>query len=451
MMTQIYLKLNNNDLRKKLYTGQWQFEAESGARWLFYFRLGRLIWCEGPSYWKEPLSRYIAYYCPEIKNKLPKLKQDFTEDKSQILLKLYQRQFINQETLSTIISGMAKEFIFDIIQWNQTEEISESQPSKQIPSSFPPLTEIDSILEAVKTSWQEWQKAGLANYSPNLYPIIQNNRKIDQELISIIDGFHTLREIAWKTSQNLLDLTNSLIPFINAGAIVLSRSPKTKLTKKSGLVQSVPEKTVTLEFIVKQFRGSSYLQESQSYQDSIDQARQLLQQGTTVKLIINCSSQKMTISLINQLWDRLTSVFESWAEVKQISDFKDGQIILQLIPNNEVKQATELSSPITTTDNDIRGEQRVSLNVISTQFRGNFSLQESPNYQVSVQKAQALIQQGNIVELIVNFQSQKSIDTTLANQFLNRLIEQFQDSAEVEQISELENNQIILRLFPKKI
>jgi len=97
MITKTYhLKLHNNEFRKNLYTGQWQFESESGSRWLFYFRLGRLIWCEGPDHCKDPLSRYIAYYCPEIQDKLAELDQALTENKCNFFIDLYSNSRIHE-------------------------------------------------------------------------------------------------------------------------------------------------------------------------------------------------------------------------------------------------------------------------------------------------------------------------------------------------------------------
>ncbi|MFB6275571.1 MAG: hypothetical protein ABEI32_05415 [Halothece sp.] len=338
MITKTYhLKLNNHELRKNLYTGQWQFESESGDRWLFYFRLGRLIWCDGPAHWKDPLSRYVAHYCPEIQDKL---EQELTQDKCYFLIDLYQRQFLNKDLLSTIVSGMAQEFLFDIIQCSQTETILETQPSTEIPSSFPPLSEIDPILKAVEKTWQKWQNAGLANYSPNLYPIIQDESKIEPAWISMIDGSQTLRELAWNANQNLIDFTESLIPLIDDSAIALSETPQIQSDanqqKAANLVQSAPEQTVSLEVIVKQFRGNLYLQESLSYQTSIDQAQRLLQQGYIVTLRVTFQAQKnIDPTLANQLLNQVVQTFPNWVEVEQTSALQDRQMMIQLSPHEQ--------------------------------------------------------------------------------------------------------------------
>ena len=447
MITKTYhLKLNNHELRKNLYTGQWQFESESGDRWLFYFRLGRLIWCDGPAHWKDPLSRYVAHYCPEIQDKL---EQEFTQDKCYFLIDLYQRQFFNKDLLSTIVSGMAQEFLFDIIQCSQTETILETQPSTEIPSSFPPLSEIDPILKAVEKSWQKWQNAGLANYSPNLYPIIQDESKIEPAWISMIDGSQTLRELAWNANQNLIDFTESLIPFIDDSAIALSETPQIKSDanqpEEANLVQSAPEQTVSLEVIVKQFRGNLYLQESLSYQTSIDEAKVFLQQGEIIHLIVNFQpQQKVNTTLVNQLFNRLLQTFQDWAEVEKISELQAGQLIIRLSPTSILTQRSFENHK------DSILEKTIPLEVMVKQFRGSSYLQESLDYKTSIDQAQRLLQQGYTVTLMVTFQAQKNIDPTLANQLLNQVVQTFPNWIEVEQTSALQDRQMMIQLSPHK-
>jgi len=451
MVATIYnLKLYNEELRKNLYTGQWQFETESGHRWLFYFRLGRLIWCEQLTHDKDPLFRYLQFYCPEREVQLTELEPDVTEDKGKFLIDLYQRKFLNKDTLATIIMGIAKEFLFDIIQLNQTETILETQPSKEIPSSFPPLSEIDPILKAVERNWQEWQNAGLASYSPNLYPIIQNESSLKRELFSIMDGCQTLRELAWNTNQNLLDLANHLIPFINYGAITLSEKSSIKSNinkhKEANPVQLKSEKKVILEAIIKKFRGTNYLEEPLNYQTSIEEVKRLLQQGNTVKLVINFYPQEnITNTLANQFFNNCLLTLQDCAEVEQVSDLKDSQLIIWL------SSALAINQQSLEINNNSFPEQTLTLEVIVKQFRGNSYLQEPPSFHASIHEAQDLLQKGNTVKLMVNFQNQKNIDMTLVNQLLNRVVQQFPNWVEVKLISTLQDKQMMIQLSPQKI
>jgi len=138
--------------------------------------------------------------------------------------------------------------------------------------------------------------------------------------------------------------------------------------------------------------------------------------------------------------------FQQWAEVEKHSDLENGQMVLQLLPYHQGNLASELAqTPVT--NNDSVPEQPVTLDVITTRFRGNPTLQNSPNYHASIHQAQQLLQQGYMVQLIVNFQGQHTIEPTLANEFYNRLRQLFQDWAEVEQRSALQDRQMLIQLI----
>jgi chemotaxis family two-component system response regulator PixG len=78
-------------------------------------------------------------------------------------------------------------------------------------------------------NWEAWQQAGLADYSPNLAPKIRNAEELQwqtsqavyRNLSALLDGNQTLRDLAVKLKQNLLPLTQSLMPHIQKGLIVL--------------------------------------------------------------------------------------------------------------------------------------------------------------------------------------------------------------------------------------
>jgi translation initiation factor IF-3 len=88
--------------------------------------------------------------------------------------------------------------------------------------------------------------------------------------------------------------------------------------------------------MVKQFRGSSYLQESLDYKTSIDQAQRLLQQGYTVTLMVTFQAQKnIDPTLANQLLNQVVQTFPNWVEVEQTSALQDRQMMIQLSPHKQ--------------------------------------------------------------------------------------------------------------------
>ncbi|MBE9224624.1 response regulator [Phormidium sp. LEGE 05292] len=81
--------------------------------------------------------------------------------------------------------------------------------------------------------WEDWTKAGLANISPNLAPVIKQaeelkelaSPKVYETLIKVVDGKRTLRDVAVFIKQDLLTVTRSLIPYIRKKVVGLTEIP----------------------------------------------------------------------------------------------------------------------------------------------------------------------------------------------------------------------------------
>jgi translation initiation factor IF-3 len=219
------------------------------------------------------------------------------------------------------------------------------------------------------------------------------------------------------------------------------------------LTKSSLEETVTLTVIAKQFRGNCYLQPSPDYNASVNQAKKLLQRGKIVKLIINVQGPKSIENPVtDQLFQRLVEELQDWAKVRQTSELKARQMIVQLFPHREQNLGTETPQATSTTDSYSPLEKTVTLEATVKRFRGNFYLQQSYRHYTSLRQAKKLLQQGNSVKLAVSFQfqSQKNLVTILADQLFDRLVDEFQDWATVKQISELNDCQMFIELSPSE-
>lgn len=219
-----------NDLKTNLYTGKLEIQSENGQNWCIYFRLGRLIWCQGGNNENERWKRYLNQYCPQLETSY--LEREATTQYD-ILAELYQRKQLDKETIVVIIEAIAKEVIFDILQCSQTEQILEKQTPNEIPKLLLGLIQFDLILDSAYTQWQKWEEKKLSKYSPNLYPIIQKKQGINQKLDSLIDGTQTLRGLAQKINQDVVAFTSKIIPLVEEGIIALSDSPNLPVTNHS--------------------------------------------------------------------------------------------------------------------------------------------------------------------------------------------------------------------------
>lgn len=165
-----------------------------------------------------------------------------------------------------------------------------------------------------------------------------------------------------------------------------------------------------------------------------------------MKLVITFYPQEnITNTLANQFFNNCLLTLQDCAEVEQVSDLKDSQLIIWL------SSALAINQQSLEINNNSFPEQTLTLEVIVKKFRGNSYLQEPPSFHASIHEAQDLLQKGNTVKLMVNFQNQKNIDMTLVNQLLNRVVQQFPNWVEVKLISTLQDKQMMIQLSPQKI
>ncbi|AFZ44000.1 response regulator receiver protein [Halothece sp. PCC 7418] len=235
------------NLKETLYTGKWEVKTSQQAVWFFYFRLGRLIWCEGGKNNEERWQQYLNIYSPQL------VSNNQKEDKYQTLASLYQERKLSKDNLVQWVSSFAEEVILDLVQVTETQELYNKKIPDQIPSLLISLISIEPLLNSVYQVWQSWKEEGLANYPLSSYLKVQDqeqllneNRMIlNQELIALMDGTLTLRGMAAKTQVKLVQLSQILIPFIKSGAIALSSEPALKPSPQQQTYNHSGEKILT--------------------------------------------------------------------------------------------------------------------------------------------------------------------------------------------------------------
>jgi chemotaxis family two-component system response regulator PixG len=83
---------------------------------------------------------------------------------------------------------------------------------------------------------QAWQAAKLADRSPNLVPVIKSPTELKQRtpsnvyqtLSKLLDGQQSLRDLGNRLNRNVLEITQSLLPYIQGGLISLVKLPDAK-------------------------------------------------------------------------------------------------------------------------------------------------------------------------------------------------------------------------------
>ncbi|WP_414526816.1 response regulator [Nodularia chucula] len=224
------------------YNGCLKVRSSKGHQWTFFYRLGRIVWAQGGSHPFRRWRRNMAQYCPQIDTYQLYLQRredvKINQCDYRILELLYKKQLIRREQIHAIIENTIAELLFDLAQ--KTSLISARCDRTQeviieIPVSF---TSADVFMKKMQDSWKFWSGAGLANFSPDLAPIIRKPEQLQQQVsesvykkfVNLLNGQYTLLDLAANMKQSIVPLTRSLLPYINRGIIELIEVPDLPLS-----------------------------------------------------------------------------------------------------------------------------------------------------------------------------------------------------------------------------
>ena len=219
-------------------TGRLEIEDPQGQQWSLFFHLGRLT---GGASKMHPIRRWcrqLSVHCPELSafpvcqgSSAQPVYWDYPS-----LAELVRQGKVPLKQMRSVVAGNCTEILFDIIQRQEQLRCGSSQQLtyRQIPQETIDSTSdstFDSRLVVIRASqiwqqatlaWEPWQQAGLVNISPSLAPVIWDADKLREQtsllayhnLTTLVDGDRTLRDLAVSVKQNLLAVTQSIMPYI---------------------------------------------------------------------------------------------------------------------------------------------------------------------------------------------------------------------------------------------
>lgn len=221
-----------------LRNGRLDINSIEGLHWSLYFHLGHLVGETGGVHAVRRWHRQLSQHCPQLGIDAAHLltgKASRYGDYEFLAELLRQREILRQQMVG-FVQGSIAEVLFDILQH---EEILRSSAKAQLSYNFvtedklysSPLVYIktDQAWQQAQQAWDNWRQAGLEAYSPNAAPAIGKPEALQRQssppsyrsLIALMDGKHTLRDLAFKLKQEPLLLTQLLVPYIRQGLIKL--------------------------------------------------------------------------------------------------------------------------------------------------------------------------------------------------------------------------------------
>ena len=220
------------------YSGKLNIKSSKGHRWIFYYRLGRIVWATGGTHPFRRWRRHMTQHCPEIdidqmqlNSKDLSTSNDYWDYK--LLEVLHEKQKIKREHINSVVEKTIAELLFDLAQqahFNQIQCDRINDVILEAPMSF---TSADMSLKFMQDTWKHWSEAGLANFSPDLAPILRRPEQLQQmvspavykNFVNLMNGKYTLRDLAVKMKQSPLPIARSLLPYVLKGIIELIQVP----------------------------------------------------------------------------------------------------------------------------------------------------------------------------------------------------------------------------------
>ncbi|MBN3942624.1 MAG: response regulator [Nostoc sp.] len=218
------------------YNGKLNIKSSKGSQWTFYYRLGRIVWATGGTHPFRRWRRNIAQNCPQIDvDKLQLRGQDLSIDywDYKLIEIFYKKQKIQREQIQSIAENTIAELLFDLALQGNFATLSCNRNQEVILETPMSFTSAEMSVKHMQDSWKIWSEAGLANFSPDLAPVLRRPEQLEQmvnpsvykNFVNLINGKFTLRDLAMKMKQSVLPLTRSLLPYILKGIIELIEVP----------------------------------------------------------------------------------------------------------------------------------------------------------------------------------------------------------------------------------
>ncbi|MGK7898572.1 MAG: response regulator [Xenococcus sp. (in: cyanobacteria)] len=233
------LQVQLQKLKNDLFNGSFAIGTKYNKQlqWKFYFRLGHISWVSGGLNSSERWQRHIKLFCSKLEPKYIKRIVAVQEaiQEYQVLAQLQEKNLLTKEKISDLVTSIVTEALFDVMFYGSIENHKFSYniaEQESLGATLYLIEPLDAIAKSQALA-KEWIEADLGEYSPNLHPVIKQpellviNGKltINLQILPLINGRLSLRGLASHTKQNLIYLTQSLIPFVDNGTISFSWVP----------------------------------------------------------------------------------------------------------------------------------------------------------------------------------------------------------------------------------
>ncbi len=224
------------------FTGILTTTTKKGQFWKIYLYLGQLLWTESTIHRNRFWQRNLTKLCPKLTStyhEFNTINNNYISDYYLINV-LRDNKLVCREKILELIKRNILDIFFEILQYEATDRAT------FFVKTYPPLFFLKSgfnlslsslpifpLLEQAETNWINWKNKGLASCSPNLAPLLKQAQELEKQLSPIIfqnmlrllDGKNTLRDLAIKMDKDVLEIALGLVPYFFKGYVRLLEVP----------------------------------------------------------------------------------------------------------------------------------------------------------------------------------------------------------------------------------
>lgn len=224
-------------LKRLNFSGQLTWSTPAGHQWVLFFNQGQVVYGKGGVHPIRQWYRQAQARLPEPSLNYQTLQKSLAANPGSSWLHDWDYHLLqgwvdqgqlSKQALQAISTNIVADILFDVVQAHETQyQLARHSPLE--PSQVPIYVDDNQLLPLVTDLWETWIAVGLETYSPNLAPVIQHPEPIRAQvspevyasLMQLLDGQRSLRDLAVKLGQDVVNLAQALQPYIQAGWISL--------------------------------------------------------------------------------------------------------------------------------------------------------------------------------------------------------------------------------------
>jgi two-component system, chemotaxis family, response regulator PixG len=227
------------DLKQNQFTGQLVLADSQGKQWNFYLHLGDIQYASGGTHPVRRWLRHLSVNCPHMLSHIPVRQSELSEFdvggftlcwEAQLLCLWVEQQRITTTESAKVIQSVLLELLLEVAQ--ALDVRYQVNPNLSL-STQQMVIKPEQVIAEFQQFWTVFQDSEIAGYSPNFAPIIkqpkplseQTSTQVYQTLTNLLNGQNTLYDLAVKMKRDVVQITRSLLPFIQAGWVELMSIP----------------------------------------------------------------------------------------------------------------------------------------------------------------------------------------------------------------------------------